>query len=296
MLVFKHTLFGMAPGGLPDLNLPPEPLEEEPPRVLKTRELPLSREEILAIKNLQVFERQMRKKVFYMLKPLEFPVESPEDPDIRRVGGGTLVPNAWQSLVEFLYDFVLNPGMIPYSFTVTSHFLITLGDPGPLFIVLALTGLELGVAISQAHVSTISIFIAPVPEQKAEAELELEFFAPPPVPYQEASSEQKDNGLVYYKLLVDRAISDISSLVQSGSILNQRAGLSEGHSDTVFILFLLKSSRNGRIGEGLALECNHDVNLLMSGISLRKTNFSPIEMLSSFMDSMRDSVSVNCPD
>nr|YP_009560692.1 hypothetical protein [Populus alba]QAA78991.1 hypothetical protein [Populus alba] len=41
MLVFKHTLFGMAPGGLPDLNLPPEPLEEEPPRVLKTRELPL---------------------------------------------------------------------------------------------------------------------------------------------------------------------------------------------------------------------------------------------------------------
>ena len=26
-----------------------------------------------------------------------------------------------------------------------------------------------------------------------------------------------------------------------------------------------------------------------------KTHFSPIEMLSSFMDSMRDSVSVNCP-
>ena len=34
-----------------------------------------------------------------------------------------------------------------------------LGDLGPLFIVLALTGLELGVAISQAHVSTISICI-----------------------------------------------------------------------------------------------------------------------------------------
>jgi len=32
-------------------------------------------------------------------------------------------------------------------------------DLGPLFIVLALTGLELGVAISQAHVSTISICI-----------------------------------------------------------------------------------------------------------------------------------------
>ena len=200
---------------------------------------------------------------------------------VTKNGGGTSVPNAWQSLVELIYDFVLNPvneqigglsgnvkqkffprisvtftfslfrnpqGMIPYSFTVTSHFLITLGlsfsifigitivgfqknglhflsfslpagvplplapflvlleliphcfralssgirlfanmmaghssvkilsgfawtmlcmndlfyfigDPGPLFIVLALTGLELGVAISQAHVSTISICI-----------------------------------------------------------------------------------------------------------------------------------------
>lgn len=200
---------------------------------------------------------------------------------VTKKGGGKLVPNAWQSLVELLYDFVLNlvneqiggqngnvkqkyfpcisvtftfslfrnlQGMIPYSFTVTSHFLITLGlsfslfigitivgfqrnglhflsfllpagvplplapflvlleliphcfralssgirlfanmmaghssvkilsgsawtmlcmndllyfigDPGPLFIVLALTGLELGVAISQAHVSTILICI-----------------------------------------------------------------------------------------------------------------------------------------
>ena len=200
---------------------------------------------------------------------------------VTKKGGGNSVPNAWQSLVELIYDFVLNPvneqigglsgnvkqkfsprisvtftfslfrnlqGMIPYSFTVTSHFLITLGlsfsifigitivgfqrnglhflsfllpagvplplapflvllelishcfralssgirlfanmmaghssvkilsgsawtmlcmndlfyfigDPGPLFIVLALTGLELGVAISQAHVSTILICI-----------------------------------------------------------------------------------------------------------------------------------------
>nr|YP_010883780.1 ATP synthase F0 subunit 6 [Pandanus odorifer]WIW39625.1 ATP synthase F0 subunit 6 [Pandanus odorifer] len=200
---------------------------------------------------------------------------------VTKKGGGKSVPNAWQSLVEFIYDFVPNPvneqigglsgnvkqkfspcisvtftfllfrnpqGMIPFSFTVTSHFLITLalsfsifigitivgfqrhglhffsfflpagvplplapflvlleliphcfralssgirlfanmmaghssvkilsgfawtmlfmnnlfyfiGDPGPLFIVLALTGLELGVAISQAHVSTISICI-----------------------------------------------------------------------------------------------------------------------------------------
>jgi len=197
---------------------------------------------------------------------------------VTKKGGGKLVPNAWQSLVEQIYDFVLNlvneqiggnmkqkffpcisvtftfslfrnpQGMIPFSFTVTSHFLITLalsfsifigitivgfqrhglhflsfllpagvplplapflvllelisycfralssgirlfanmmaghssvkilsgfawtmlflnnifyfiGDLGPLFIVLALTGLELGVAISQAHVFTISICI-----------------------------------------------------------------------------------------------------------------------------------------
>jgi F-type H+-transporting ATPase subunit a len=197
---------------------------------------------------------------------------------VTKKGGGKLVPNAWQSLVEQIYDFVLNlvneqiggnmkqkffpcisvtftfslfrnpQGMIPFSFTVTSHFLITLalsfsifigitivgfqrhglhflsfllpagvplplapflvllelisycfralssgirlfanmmaghslvkilsgfawtmlflnnifyfiGDLGPLFIVLALTGLELGVAISQAHVFTILICI-----------------------------------------------------------------------------------------------------------------------------------------
>lgn len=197
---------------------------------------------------------------------------------VTKKGGGKSVPNAWQSLVELIYDFVLNlvneqiggnvkqkffprisvtftfslfcnpQGMIPFSFTVTSHFLITLalsfsifigitivgfqrhglhffsfllpagvplplapflvllelishcfralssgirlfanmmaghssvkilsgfawtmlflnnifyfiGDLGPLFIVLALTGLELGVAILQAHVSTISICI-----------------------------------------------------------------------------------------------------------------------------------------
>ncbi|KAI3881114.1 hypothetical protein MKX03_010127 [Papaver bracteatum] len=161
---------------------------------------------------------------------------------VTKNGGGNLVPNAWQSLVEKIYDFVLNlvneqigglsgNGMIPYSFTVTSHFLVTLGlsfsifigiiivgfhrsglhflsfslpagvplalalflvllelisycfralslgirlfsnmmaghslvkifsDLGPLFIVLALTGLALRVAISQAYVSTILICI-----------------------------------------------------------------------------------------------------------------------------------------
>nr|ULQ69243.1 ATP synthase F0 subunit 6 [Ecdeiocolea monostachya] len=200
---------------------------------------------------------------------------------VTKKGGGKSVPNAWQSLVELIHDFVPNlvneqigglsgnvkqkffpcisvtltfllfrnpQGMIPFSFTVTSHFLITLalsfsifigitivgfqrhglhffsfllpagvplplapflvlleliphcfralssgirlfanmmaghssvkilsgfawtmlflnnlfyfiGDLGPFLIVLALTGLELGVAISQAHVSTISICI-----------------------------------------------------------------------------------------------------------------------------------------
>ncbi|XP_037441670.1 ATP synthase subunit a-like [Triticum dicoccoides] len=200
---------------------------------------------------------------------------------VTKKGGGKSVPNAWQSLVELIYDFMLNlvneqigglsgnvkqkffphisvtftfslfrnpQGMIPFSFTVTSHFLITLalsfsifigitiigfqrhglhffsfllpagvplplapflvllelisycfrvlslgirlfanmmaghslvkilsgfawtmlflnnifyfiGDLGPLFIVLALTSLGLGVAISQAHVSMISIYI-----------------------------------------------------------------------------------------------------------------------------------------
>src|SRR3954462_5557295 len=38
-----------------------------------------------------------------------------------------------------------------------NNILYFIGDLGPLFIVLALTGPELGVAISQAYVSTISI-------------------------------------------------------------------------------------------------------------------------------------------
>ncbi|KAL0534973.1 hypothetical protein IC582_005865 [Cucumis melo] len=40
-----------------------------------------------------------------------------------------------------------------------NNLLYFIRDPGPLFIVLALTGLELGVAISQAHLSTISTCI-----------------------------------------------------------------------------------------------------------------------------------------
>lgn len=86
------------------------------------------------------------------------------------LNGGQLVPNAWQSLVEMIYDFVLNlvneqisgktkqqffplilvtstsppfrnlQGMIPYSFTVTSHFIITLGLPFSLFIGITILG------------------------------------------------------------------------------------------------------------------------------------------------------------
>nr|QXE44267.1 ATP synthase subunit 6 [Sciadopitys verticillata] len=87
--------------------------------------------------------------------------------------GGNLVPNAWQSLVELIYDFVLNlvneqigglsgnvkqkfspcisvtftfllfrnpQGMIPYSFTVTSHFIITLGLSFSIFIGITIVG------------------------------------------------------------------------------------------------------------------------------------------------------------
>ncbi|KAE9584253.1 putative ATP synthase, F0 complex, subunit A (mitochondrion) [Lupinus albus] len=94
---------------------------------------------------------------------------------VTKKGGGHLVPNAWQSLVELLYDFVLNlvneqigglsgnvkqkffpiilvtflfllfcnlQGMIPYSFTVTSHFLITLGLSFSLFIGITIVGFQ----------------------------------------------------------------------------------------------------------------------------------------------------------
>uniref|UniRef100_A0AAU7GJ09 ATP synthase subunit a n=1 Tax=Garcinia humilis TaxID=2867533 RepID=A0AAU7GJ09_9ROSI len=92
---------------------------------------------------------------------------------VTKKGGGNSVPNALQSLVELLYDFVLNPvneqigygnvkqkffpcilvtftfslfrnlqGMIPYSFTVTSHFLITLGLSFSIFIGITIVGFQ----------------------------------------------------------------------------------------------------------------------------------------------------------
>lgn len=94
---------------------------------------------------------------------------------VTKKGGGNLVPNAWQSLVELIYDFVLNlvneqigglsgnvkqkffpcilvtftfllfcnlQGMIPYSFTVTSHFLITLALSFSIFIGITIVGFQ----------------------------------------------------------------------------------------------------------------------------------------------------------
>lgn len=94
---------------------------------------------------------------------------------VTKNGGGKLVPNAWQSLVELIYDFVPNlvneqigglsgnvkqkffpcilvtftfllfcnlQGMIPYSFTVTSHFLITLGLSFSMFIGITIVGFQ----------------------------------------------------------------------------------------------------------------------------------------------------------
>nr|AFI44328.1 ATPase subunit 6 [Silene vulgaris] len=97
---------------------------------------------------------------------------------VTKKGGGKSVPNVWQSLVELIYDFVLNlvneqivskvelsgnvkqkffpcilvtftfllfrnlQGMIPYSFTVTSHFLITLGLSFSIFIGITIVGFQ----------------------------------------------------------------------------------------------------------------------------------------------------------
>ncbi|XP_044974054.1 ATP synthase subunit a-like [Hordeum vulgare subsp. vulgare] len=94
---------------------------------------------------------------------------------VTKKGGGKSVPNAWQSLVELIYDFVLNlvneqigglsgnvkqkffprisvtftfslfrnpQGMIPFSFTVTSHFLITLALSFSIFIGITIVGFQ----------------------------------------------------------------------------------------------------------------------------------------------------------
>jgi len=85
--------------------------------------------------------------------------------------GGFLVPTRWQSVVEMIYEFVLNLvqeqigpagrkyfpilfttfsfllcsnliGMIPYSFTTTSHFVVTFGLSVSLFIGVTIIGFQ----------------------------------------------------------------------------------------------------------------------------------------------------------
>ena len=87
------------------------------------------------------------------------------------VGGGFLVPTRWQSVLEMIYEFVLNLveeqigkegrkffpfifstfsfllccnliGMIPYSFTTTSHFIITFGLSVSIFIGVTIVGFQ----------------------------------------------------------------------------------------------------------------------------------------------------------
>lgn len=89
------------------------------------------------------------------------------------VNGGHIVPNAWQSVVEMIYEFVLNLvneqisgnstkqrffpiifviftfllfcnciGMIPYSFTVTSHFIVTFALSLSIFIGITIVGFQ----------------------------------------------------------------------------------------------------------------------------------------------------------
>ncbi|MCL7024644.1 hypothetical protein MKW94_024881 [Papaver nudicaule] len=70
---------------------------------------------------------------------------------VTKNGGGNLVPNAWQSLVEQIYDFVLNlvneqigglSGNVKQNFTVTSHFLVTLGLSFSIFIGITIVGFQ----------------------------------------------------------------------------------------------------------------------------------------------------------
>lgn len=85
--------------------------------------------------------------------------------------GGSLVPSRWQSIVEMIYEFVVSLvyeqigskgekyfplifttfvfllftnliGMIPYSFTATSHFLVTFGLSLSLFIGITIVGFQ----------------------------------------------------------------------------------------------------------------------------------------------------------
>ncbi|CAN0847858.1 ATP synthase subunit a [Linum grandiflorum] len=69
-----------------------------------------------------------------------------------------LIPHCFRALSSGIRLFA-NMMAGHSSVKILTGFAWTMLYPGPLFIVLALTGLELGLAISQAHVSTISICI-----------------------------------------------------------------------------------------------------------------------------------------
>jgi len=87
------------------------------------------------------------------------------------IDGGRLVPSRWQSVVEMLYTFILDMvegqvgpagkkyfpfvfttfsfilfanliGMVPYSFTVTSHFVVTFGISVSIFIGVTIIGFQ----------------------------------------------------------------------------------------------------------------------------------------------------------
>jgi len=88
------------------------------------------------------------------------------------VRGGTLIPTPWQSFVEMIYEFVVSLvseqigekgkqyfpmlftlfafllcsnliGMIPYSFTTTSHFIVTFGLSVSVFIAVTIIGFQI---------------------------------------------------------------------------------------------------------------------------------------------------------
>lgn len=90
---------------------------------------------------------------------------------ILTLNGGNLVPSRWQSIIEMIYEFVVSLvdeqigtkgkkffplifttfvfllatnliGMIPYSFTATSHFIITFGLSLSLFIGITIVGFQ----------------------------------------------------------------------------------------------------------------------------------------------------------
>nr|YP_010881074.1 ATP synthase F0 subunit 6 [Moerckia flotoviana]QDE10608.1 ATP synthase F0 subunit 6 [Pallavicinia lyellii]WIA66576.1 ATP synthase F0 subunit 6 [Moerckia flotoviana] len=132
------------------------------------------------------------------------------------LNGGHSVPNAWQSFAEMIYDFVPNLvneqisgaskqrffpliyvtftsllfrnliGMIPYSFTVTSHSTITLGLPFSLFIGITIVGSQthglhfFSVSLPQGVPLSLAPFLVllePIPYRFRASSLGIRLFA-----------------------------------------------------------------------------------------------------------------------